>query len=200
MTARQTKGLKVSEAAFQASVIELLRLNGWRLIFHAPDNRPAGKTGAPQRLIPEAAGFPDVIAIHPIRRVGLAAELKSDGGKVRAGQREWIEAFTIVGFEAHLWRPADWEGVVAVVAGTRRPPTPVAVIEAAVLLRELTGAETGQCRLEADGECQEHGFLPEVPGEECFIPRANRWLERYDRRSYPQVAPLRTACKYEPPR
>jgi len=102
MTRRAAPGLnsrgELAEGAFQAQVIGLLRVYGWTLIYHAPDNRPAGRTGRPQRLAaPEGAGFPDVVAIHGERAELLVAELKAKGGRVRPGQREWLAAFDRIG-------------------------------------------------------------------------------------------------------
>lgn len=81
-----------SEAAFQSAVIGLARVYGWR-IFHAPDNRPAGTTGRPQRMAaPEGAGFPDLILIRGRRLI--AAELKTRTGRVDPRQHDWLAAFT----------------------------------------------------------------------------------------------------------
>jgi len=146
MTRRAAPGLnsrgELAEGAFQAQVIGLLRVYGWTLIYHAPDNRPAGRTGRPQRLAaPEGRGFPDLIAVHGVRPELLVAELKAKGGRLQPGQREWLGAFTRVGLavagavrhaqaggqgpvaageprvSAHLWTPADWDELHDVIRG-----------------------------------------------------------------------------------
>jgi len=50
-------------------------------------------------------GFPDLIAIRGTRI--LVLELKSETGKPRPGQREWIVAFWGAGAEAMFLRPSD---------------------------------------------------------------------------------------------
>lgn len=125
---------ELTEHAWQAQVIGLARLYGWR-IFHAVDNRPAGRTGRPQRLAaPEGKGYPDLTLIKVPRLV--VAELKTRTGRLGPGQQEWIAAFHQLGeaieseltygmealnrtedpsVEAYIWRPADWDEVQAVL-------------------------------------------------------------------------------------
>jgi len=124
------------EDGFQAQVIGLARLYQWRLIYHAPDNRPSGRTGRPQRLAaPEGRGFPDLVLLRPPELV--VAELKSDTGRIGPGQEDWIAAFAALGryvadlvevaagsdgyadgstlgdtaVDAYIWRPRDWDEV-----------------------------------------------------------------------------------------
>lgn len=121
---------ELTEAAFQRRVIGLARAYDWR-IYHAPDNRPAGKSGRAQRMADRTAvGFPDLLLIRPGRLV--VAELKTRTGKIGPGQREWLDAFhalaVTVGtyveetdddlnmpappsIQACLWRPADWDTI-----------------------------------------------------------------------------------------
>jgi hypothetical protein len=122
---------ELSEAGWQAQVIALARLYGW-LVYHAPDNRPAGRTGRPQRLAaPEGRGFPDLVLVRRHRIV--FAELKTRTGRLGPGQAEWLEALDTVGdairatveadahpgppdpdepdVAAYLWRPADLDDV-----------------------------------------------------------------------------------------
>jgi hypothetical protein len=117
----------LSEAAFQAQVVGLARFHGWR-VYHAPDNRPAGKTGRPQRTVsPDARGFPDLICVRGPRIV--AAELKAERGRVAPEQSAWLQALEQApGVETYIWRPRDWDSVAAVPArGGRcrasRPPS-----------------------------------------------------------------------------
>lgn len=148
MTRRAAPGLNskgnLAERAFQEQVIGLLRVYGWRLIYHAPDNRPAGRTGRPQRLAaPEGKGFPDLVAVHESRLELLVAELKAKGGRVAPEQRVWLAAFNDLGIavervvghalaatgatvaemgaprvSAHLWTPDDWDELHDVIRGT----------------------------------------------------------------------------------
>jgi hypothetical protein len=127
---------ELNEAGFQAQVIGLARVYGWR-IYHAPDNRPAGRSGKPQRLAaPEGRGFPDLVLVKGPRLI--FAELKTRTGRLQPGQEEWLEALREVdkaiiqsceyqgpdqppSVEAYLWRPADWGLIQATLGvGERR--------------------------------------------------------------------------------
>jgi len=82
------------EKHFQAQVVELARLSGW-LCYHTHDSRRS------------VAGFPDLVLVRV--PVVLFAELKSESGRVRAGQGQWLEALgDSESVEARLWRPSDW--------------------------------------------------------------------------------------------
>lgn len=108
-----------SEAGFQAAVIGLARIYGWR-IYHAPDNRPAGRTGRPQRTgTPEGAGFPDLVLTRQDRLI--FAELKTRTGRLGPGQQDWLTALGYIGdehapaVEVYLWRPDDWPDIQRVL-------------------------------------------------------------------------------------
>ena len=90
-----TVRLGVSERVFQAGVVELARLGGWR-VYHAYDSRRS------------EAGWPDLAMCRGERLV--CAELKSRTGRVRADQRAWMLALgRVAGVEVYLWRePASW--------------------------------------------------------------------------------------------
>jgi len=85
---------KLSEKHFQAQVVELARLSGW-LCYHTHDSRRS------------VAGFPDLVMVRAPRVV--FAELKSQAGRIRPGQGQWLEALGgSESVEARLWRPSDW--------------------------------------------------------------------------------------------
>ncbi len=88
------KPAHISEKAFQA---QILSLAGWRT-YHTHDSRRS------------APGFPDLCLVRP--PVVLFVELKSEGGKLRPKQREWLEALSrCEGVGARLWRPSDFEEI-----------------------------------------------------------------------------------------
>ncbi len=96
----------VSEKQFQAQILQFADLTGWRC-YHAFDSRRS------------QAGFPDLVLCRPPAIV--FAELKSEGGKLRPEQREWLEALgscRTVG--ARLWRPSDWPEIEETLARPRR--------------------------------------------------------------------------------
>lgn len=94
----------VSEAAWQATVVEALRLFGWRFVHFRPAQDRRGRWSTP---LQGDAGFPDLIAV----RDGwmLALELKADKGRTSPDQRAWIaDLFHVPGVLAAVVRPRDW--------------------------------------------------------------------------------------------
>jgi len=95
------KTVAISEKAFQAQVLDLARLSGW-LVYHTHDSRRS------------APGFPDLVLVRP--PVVLFAELKSEEGRLRPEQRDWLEAMWGCGdVEARLWRPSDWPEIEGMI-------------------------------------------------------------------------------------
>ena len=91
----------VTEKAFQAQVLGLARLSGW-LCYHTHDSRRS------------APGFPDLVMARP--PVIVFAELKTDTGKVRPEQRDWLAALGgCESVEAALWKPGDWKRIEEVL-------------------------------------------------------------------------------------
>jgi hypothetical protein len=94
----------ISEREFQDKwVIPAAMKLGWAP-YHTHDSR---------RSFP---GFPDLILIRKNRMV--VAELKSEKGQLTADQRMWLRLFEGVAEKSenitvHLWRPSDWDEVVA---------------------------------------------------------------------------------------
>lgn len=100
--------LTMSEAAFQASVIELAEALGWS-VFHPPDNMRRKNKNDEWYVQDVKVGYPDLTMLRPPEI--LVAELKSDTGKLRPGQQEWLDRFAACGVEAYLWRPRDFDAV-----------------------------------------------------------------------------------------
>jgi hypothetical protein len=86
----------LSEKAWQAMVVQLAALTGWRT-FHPYDSRRS------------AAGWLDLVLVRGPDLV--FAELKTDRGRVTSAQAEWIDALRAAGQEVVVWRPADWPTV-----------------------------------------------------------------------------------------
>ncbi len=95
---QRTTGLR--EKAFQQQVIDLAHLYGW-LCYHTYDSRRC------------APGYPDLALCHPERGEYLLAELKSERGRLRPAQRQWIDAIRASSVECHVWRPSDIDSIVA---------------------------------------------------------------------------------------
>ena len=97
-----------SEKEFQAQILELARLAGWKA-YHTFDSRRSQK------------GFPDLCLVRPPEIV--FAELKTDSpsAKLRPEQRAWLEALSeCPGVEARLWRPGDFEDMQAMLCERRK--------------------------------------------------------------------------------
>jgi hypothetical protein len=96
----------VTERDFQAAVIEAARLFGWRVAHFRPARTAHGWRTPVQA---DGAGFPDLSAVRGARLI--AAELKSERGKLRPEQARWLEALQAAGAVARIWRPADWAAI-----------------------------------------------------------------------------------------
>jgi hypothetical protein len=93
----------VTEAQFQATVVEWATLCGWTH-FHTFDSRRSDP------------GWPDLVLLRPPEIV--VAEIKRDGGRLTVEQERTLAALDACGLETHVWRPSDWP---AVEARLRRP-------------------------------------------------------------------------------
>ena len=96
----------VSERDWQAHVIKLAHLFGWRA-YHTWSS------------IHSAAGFPDLVLLRGTRLAFV--ELKTERGRVTRAQRGWLEALgQVPGVEVYLWRPSDRDRaaeLLALIAG-----------------------------------------------------------------------------------
>jgi hypothetical protein len=91
--------LRISEKVFQSQILEAARYLGW-LPYHVFDSR---------RSVP---GFPDLVLVRPPR--ALFAELKTEKGVLSAAQTAWLAQLEgCPGIETFVWRPRDWETIVA---------------------------------------------------------------------------------------
>jgi hypothetical protein len=95
---------KISEKHWQNDVIEIAQLFGWRC-YHTYDSR---------RSHP---GFPDLILVRP--PVLIAAELKTERGRVTPIQQAWLDDLDdCTEIRTHVWRPADRDQVLTELCPT----------------------------------------------------------------------------------
>jgi hypothetical protein len=88
-------------------ILELASLNAW-LIYHTHDSRRS------------QPGFTD-LTLSSAPRLLLFVEVKTQRGRIRPGQRVWLDQLDKVpGVEADLCRPVDWPTVVDVFGRRRR--------------------------------------------------------------------------------
>jgi hypothetical protein len=85
----------MTESELQSAVEEMARWLGW-YVFHDQDARR------------NPAGLPDIVAVHPVQRRLLWAELKTSKGRLRPAQADWRDALVAAGATVYLWRPEDW--------------------------------------------------------------------------------------------
>ena len=82
----------ITERELQAHVVAMAKALGWS-VFH------------PWTSIHSAAGWPDLFMVKEDRAV--AAELKSETGKVTWQQTAWLGDLSRAGIETAVWRPSD---------------------------------------------------------------------------------------------
>lgn len=97
----------MTEDELQTRVMQTAQWKGWRVAHVLPALRADGRWVTPYSGDP---GLSDLILARGGRI--LLAELKSETGAFRKGQREWLEA---AGDNGKLWRPADWTEILEVL-------------------------------------------------------------------------------------
>ena len=94
--------MTVTEKTFQANVVQLARLLGWRV--HYVRN----SIGSPH-------GAPDLVLCRD--GVLLFRELKTAKGRVTREQNEWGDVLARCGMDWAVWRPSDWSRIEATLKG-----------------------------------------------------------------------------------
>lgn len=93
----------MTEDELKQRVLDTAKLCGWRRVHIRPARTEKGWR-TPYEGDP---GLPDLILAR--RGVVLLAELKSDTGRLRDGQPEWLDA---LGPHGRLWKPTDWNTIL----------------------------------------------------------------------------------------
>jgi hypothetical protein len=102
-----------TEAALQTRIIKAAQAAGW-LVYHTHDSRRS------------QAGFPDLVLVHPDRKQVLYRELKTEKGRLRPEQQEWLLSLRAAGVDAEVWRPAQWfDGTIPNILTGRDPHEPL---------------------------------------------------------------------------
>lgn len=99
-----TLAIELSEKDWQSEVIEIAGVGGWRH-YHTHNSRKSAK------------GFPDLVFVRD--RV-VYVELKSEDGRLRPEQEEWLQALAKAGQEVYVWRPSDRAEMERVLLRRRR--------------------------------------------------------------------------------
>lgn len=110
----------MNEDGWQSAVLDAAQYRGW-LVYHTRNSKGSHK------------GFPDLVLLRPPRII--FAELKDEKRELQPEQIEWMAALSVVALaareqaeailteglpvlplvEAHIWRPRDWDKVVAIL-------------------------------------------------------------------------------------
>ena len=100
-------GLFSDEAHFQAQLVSAAKRMGWSLVYHTRFSTQS------------EPGFPDLVLVNVRQGRVVFAELKRNGGYASPAQETWLAALVACGQEAYLFRFADWDAALAILA--RRP-------------------------------------------------------------------------------
>ncbi|GAA2656945.1 hypothetical protein GCM10010307_71100 [Streptomyces vastus] len=96
------------EEQWRRQVREIAARYGWRLQYHTADSRRSDP------------GWPDEVFGHLGQRRTLFVEFKTDTGRIRPAQREWLAHLAASGFEVAVWRPRDLPTVLEVLGPARQ--------------------------------------------------------------------------------
>lgn len=111
--AEVTTTAPTTEADLQAQVIDLAeKWLHWRVVHFRPARTSQGWRTPVQGSM--GKGWPDLILVR--RTTIIAAELKSDKGKLTPEQVDVLVVLAGAGVETHVWRPRDWDTIVEVLA------------------------------------------------------------------------------------
>jgi hypothetical protein len=100
----RAKAAPLTEARLQAAVIDLAHLFGYRIAHFRPARTADG--GWRTAVQGDGEGFPDCFMVRAGR--AIAAELKSERGRLTPAQAAWLEAMAAAGVEVYVWRPSHW--------------------------------------------------------------------------------------------
>jgi hypothetical protein len=110
--------MKITEADFQQTVIDLAKFLGYR-VAHFRGVRIQRKDGSVYYQTPvqaDGAGWPDLVLARPGRLI--FAEIKGETGKLSQEQMAWLNILDAAGGECYCWRPSEFEDIETIL--TRR--------------------------------------------------------------------------------
>ena len=105
----------ITEQDFMGQVIELAHIFHWLCVHFRSVHiqRSNGSTYYQTPVQADGEGFPDLILLRD--KTILAVELKSEKGKVRQTQKEWLEKLARAGIPTYIWRPSDFDDIVKIL-------------------------------------------------------------------------------------
>ena len=105
----------MSERDLKNQIVAFARSYGWLVHHDLPSQRANGTWATATQ---GDSGFPDLVLVHPgnpAKRLPaqiIYAELKTQRGKLTAGQQQWLDALQAAGQTALVWRPSDLQEVL----------------------------------------------------------------------------------------
>lgn len=99
-----------SEKVFQAKVMQIAAMYGWRMAHFRPSLTSNGRW---LTAMSGDAGYPDLTLAHPTKGI-IFAELKTERGRISLEQDLWhkfLHAGAHVGTQVQLWRPSNLEQI-----------------------------------------------------------------------------------------
>jgi hypothetical protein len=96
------------EESFQSAVVEMAHLYGW-VVAHFRKART--KRGWTTAVGADGKGWPDLLLCNTMHGRVIARELKVPPNKTTPEQDGWLRVLNIVGVDAKVWTPADWDEI-----------------------------------------------------------------------------------------
>ena len=104
----------MKERDLQRQVIDLAHALGWQVCHFRTARMLSGTWATPVHA--EGAGWPDLFMVHPGQQRAVAAELKSERGRLSEDQIKWIANLRLCHVEAYVWRPDDAEQIMHILS------------------------------------------------------------------------------------
>ena len=104
----------MSERVLKNTIVTYARSYGWLVHHDLPSQRANGSWAT---VTQGDSGFPDLVLAHPGNTAArlqpqiIYAELKTQRGKLTAGQQNWLDALQAAGQTAVVWRPNDLQDI-----------------------------------------------------------------------------------------
>jgi hypothetical protein len=106
----------VLEAELTTNVITVAQTFGWITAHFRAAMTTRGHRTPVQG---DAKGFPDLVLVHPDRRLCWFRELKAGRGKLTPEQERWGSFLQSGGQDWAVWRDTDWDRIVAELSAGR---------------------------------------------------------------------------------
>lgn len=116
--AEQLPARDVTEAQYQAWIVEKAKAAGWVLQFHVLRGQVKGGRWVTNT---SSAGVPDLWLLRPSTGQLVVLEVKKHGGQPTSEQLRWVAGLqTVPGVEAYVVGPADAADVLDLLATPRQ--------------------------------------------------------------------------------